>query len=176
MGSVECKSPAKGAGPCKSPSAGRKETPYECPDPDCTPDCYQEPADPAEDRNRSLVRSEGVGCATTDSLQGHRTRNFKRGSSSNGAHSPGFRSCPCRPALLTCADFPQMIERVNARVMPVVPVDSHRVAPYLFHRIHLQLWLVHLERAGRSIARSLRLRAMRAGTRCAGTLVAQVFE
>src|ERR1035437_7269958 len=50
-----------------------------------------------------------------------------------------------RSALRTRADGAQMIERVDARVVPVVPVDADGVGADFFNGFHAQLGLEHLE-------------------------------
>ena len=85
---------------------------------------------------------------------------------------------PRRAALVARADFAEVVERINAGVVPVRPVNADRVATHRFHFIHAQLGLVHRKRVigRRRVAGLLRLGSVRAGAACAGAFVAQILD
>ena len=81
------------------------------------------------------------------------------------------------PAIRALADLAQMIEGVDSGLMAVAPVDADSVTADRLNRIHFQGRLKHLERIrriGQLRLVHLRFRSMSAGTRGAGTLLAQI--
>jgi hypothetical protein len=69
-----------------------------------------------------------------------------------------------------------VIERVDAGIMPVAPLDSHGVVTHFLNVQHFQGRLKHLEWIFflRGVLASLRIRTMRASARGAGTFVAKI--
>jgi hypothetical protein len=52
------------------------------------------------------------------------------------------------PAFLARADFTQMLERVNAGIVAIAPIDLDGIVPYLFDVQHLECGCEHLEGRG----------------------------
>ena len=79
-----------------------------------------------------------------------------------------------RPALRAWANHPQVIVRINPRVVAVAPVDADRVVAYGFHSQHRQPRFIHRKRI---IRLGLPRRCtVRPSTRGAGAFVAEIGE
>ena len=98
----------------------------------------------------------------------------------NDRYFPGHSGRLSRRAFGAGTDVAQMIERINARLVAVVPVDTERVIAHRLDAVHLQLRLEHLKRIAQArgdLAGLLpRLGSMRAGAARAGAPVAQIFD
>src|SRR5260370_18990030 len=79
---------------------------------------------------------------------------------------------------LARTNLPQMIERINPRIVPVAPLNPYRVVTHFLHMQHFERRLKHLEwiLLRRSVIAALRLRAMRPGAGSAGAFVAKVRQ
>jgi len=81
-------------------------------------------------------------------------------------------------AFLAGADPAQMLERINAGIVAVAPIDLDGIVADLFDVQHLERGCEHLEGPGlgSGIFALLRGRAMRAGAGSTGTFVAQIAQ
>jgi len=86
----------------------------------------------------------------------------------------GRASAPSRTALIAGTDPAEMVERIDAGIVPVRPVDANRVAAHGFHFIHPQLGFVHRKQFTALVIGLLRRRAVGSCAGGAGAFVAQV--